>query len=122
MEENEKIIKNQNQNGIKIEEQVDEKCSVSSPGTYFIDGNGIYHKTVDWQSAIDRIKWEEIVTLIERLTQRGTSERKLDILGMYVLVAITIIGAGYLGSTNVLEGQAIAGFFGAAIGYLLSRA
>ncbi len=92
-----------------------------TPGTYRIDEQGIYHPAIDWQPVLEQIKWEEVHKLIENWGKRGTSERKINLIGMYILVSITIVIAGILAYYGILEGQAIAGFLGAAIGYLLSR-
>jgi len=117
MEEEKDIKENQIQ-----EVDTEEPLILELPGTYYIDENGGYHKATNWQNAIDRIKWEDATNLIESLTKRGASERITNLWGMYILVAVIIIIAGILSFNEIIEGQAIAGFLGAAIGYLLSRA
>ncbi|MDW7776252.1 MAG: hypothetical protein SCH39_07970 [Methanosarcinales archaeon] len=92
------------------------------PGTYRIDEGGEFHPAIDWQPILGQIKWEEVHKLIENWGKRGTSERIINLVGMYILVCVTIVIAGILAFYEILEGQAIAGFLGAAIGYLLSRA
>nr|QNO42540.1 hypothetical protein MMHALIEK_00015 [Methanosarcinales archaeon ANME-2c ERB4] len=53
-------------------------------------------KSLDWQPVLEQIKWEEIHKLIENWGKRGTSERKINLIGMYILVSITISIAGIL--------------------------
>ena len=91
------------------------------PGTYRIDEEGNFHQAIDWQPILGQIKWEELHKIIENWGKRGTSERMINLIGMYILVCVTIVIAGILAYYEILEGQAIAGFLGAAIGYLLSR-
>jgi len=95
--------------------------SPTPPGTYKVNEHGEFHPAIDWQPILGQMKWEEVHKLIENWGKRGTSERITNLIGMYVLVGITIIIAGILAFYGILEGQAIAGFLGAAIGYLLSR-
>lgn len=94
-------------------------------GTYCVDENGGLTKgnppTINWQSAIDNIKWDEVHKLVENFGRRGTRERTISALGMYILVAIIIVAASYLALKGIVEGQALVGFLGAAIGYILSR-
>lgn len=92
-----------------------------NPGTYTINQNGGLSSAVNFQSAVDKIKWEEAHTLLEKWGQRGTKERTVNIIGMYALVTIIIVAASYLALKGIVEGQALVGFLGAAIGYLLSR-
>jgi len=92
------------------------------PGTYRIDEEGEFYPAIDWQPILGQIKWGEVHKLIENWGKRGTSERIINLVGMYILVCVTIVIAGILAFYEILEGQAIAGFLGAAIGYLLSRA
>ncbi|MBI9010417.1 MAG: hypothetical protein JEZ05_10375 [Tenericutes bacterium] len=40
---------------------------------------------------------------------------------MYALVGTIIVAASYLALKGIVEGQALVGFLGAAIGYILSR-
>ncbi|KAF5427834.1 hypothetical protein C5S42_04275 [Candidatus Methanomarinus sp.] len=102
------------------EQHIDE--SIIPPGTYRIDEEGKFHQAIDWQPILGQIKWDEAHKIIENWGKRGTSERMTNLIGMYILTFITIIIAGILAFYGILEGQAIAGFLGAAIGYLLSRA
>ena len=111
MEEDNEIIDKEEQSSREI-----------IPGTYTIDENGVFHRVPNWQTAIDQIKWEEVTNLIESLTKRGTSERIANISGMYGLVLIVVLTAGFLSFKDIIDGQAISVFLGAAIGYLLSRA
>ena len=106
----------------KDEEKVQPEAeSKIIPGTYRIDKEGEFYPAIDWQPILGQIKWEEIHKLIENWGKRGTSERIINLAGMYILVFVTIAIAGILAFYEILEGQAIAGFLGAAIGYLLSR-
>ena len=106
----------------KDEEKVQPEAeSEIIPGTYRIDKEGEFHQAIDWQPILGQIKWEELHKLIENWGKRGTSERLINLIGMYILVCVTIVIAGILAYYEILEGQAIAGFLGAAIGYLLSR-
>lgn len=75
---------------------------------------------LDLQPAINRIRWEEVLNIVENHGKRDTSKEKIDIIGMYSLGTITVLIAGILAYYGILEGQAIAGFLGAVIGYLLS--
>ena len=119
MEESQEISNSQEQ---KDEEKEQLKTSFKySPGTYRIDEEGNFHPSIDWQPILGQMKWEEVHKLIENWGKRGTSERLTNLIGMYILVCVTIITAGFLAFHGILEGQAIAGFLGAAIGYLLSR-
>ena len=77
---------------------------------------------INWQPILERINWEELNNLIDNYSNRSTKEKLYNLIGMYVLVAITILTAGYLALEGIIQGQAIAGFLGAAIGYLISRA
>ena len=94
-------------------------------GTYFVDEKGDFNQgtpsTINWQSAIDNIKWDEVHKLVENWGQRGTKERTISVLGIYALVGIIIVTASYLALKGIVEGQALVGFLGAAIGYILSR-
>lgn len=94
-------------------------------GAYIVDDAGQVNQVVppaiNWQSAIDNIKWEEVHKLVENWGQRGAKERTINVLGMYSLVAIMIIAASLLAYAGIIEGQALVGFLGAAIGYILSR-
>lgn len=94
-------------------------------GTYFVDEKGDLNQgtppTINWQSAIDNIKWDQVHKLVENWGQRGTKERTISVLGMYALVGIIIVTASYLALKGIVEGQALVGFLGAAIGYILSR-
>jgi len=106
----------------KDEEEVQPEAeSKILPGTYRIDKEGKFYPAIDWQPILGQIKWEEVHRLIENWGKRGTSERIINLAGMYILVFVTIAIAGILAFYEILEGQAIAGFLGAAIGYLLSR-
>jgi hypothetical protein len=91
------------------------------PGVYYVDENCKLHDAQNWQTAIDKIKWEEVTDIVQSLSKRGSFEKTVNLIGMYLLVGLVICIAGYLASIRILEGQAIAGFLGAAIGYLLSR-
>ncbi|WP_143004208.1 hypothetical protein [Thiohalorhabdus denitrificans] len=71
---------------------------------------------------LKQVKWEDVTDLIENWQNRGSRERRWDLVGMYAVVTLVIVSAALLGWQGVIGGQAIAGFFGAAIGYLLSRA
>ncbi|AKB77451.1 hypothetical protein MSHOH_0968 [Methanosarcina horonobensis HB-1 = JCM 15518] len=86
-----------------------------------IDENGQLNPAVNWQTVIEKIRWEEAHQVLENWGKRGTTERKWNLVGMYVLAAIIIIMAGILAYVRIIEGQAIVGFLGAAIGYLLSK-
>lgn len=103
----------------------DGKHHLLEPGNYLVDENGGLNEGIDspinWQPAIEKIKWEEVHKLVEGWGQRGTKERTYNIVGMYILVAIIVGSASILAYIGVIEGQAIVGFLGAAIGYLLSR-
>lgn len=94
-------------------------------GAYIVDDAGQVNQVVppaiNWQSAIDNIKWDEAHKLVENWGKRGAKERTLNVFGMYVLVAIVILAASYLALVGIVEGQALVGFLGAAIGYILSR-
>ena len=106
----------------KDEEKVQPEAeSKIIPGTYRIDKEGEFYPAIDWQPILGQIKWDEVHKLIENWGKRGTSERIINLAGMYILVFVTIAIAGILAFYEILEGQAIAGFLGAAIGYLLSR-
>jgi hypothetical protein len=91
------------------------------PGSYVVDENGQLNPAVNWQTVIEKIRWEEAHQIFENWGKRGTTERKWNLVGMYVLTAIIIIMAGILAYVRIIEGQAIVGFLGAAIGYLLSK-
>ncbi len=91
------------------------------PGVYQVDEFGNFAPAVNWQPALERIKWEEVHKLVENWIKRGGSERVINLAGMYILTAIVLFIAGYLSLKGIIEGQAIAGFLGAAIGYLLAR-
>lgn len=101
------------------------KHNLLESGTYFVDENGDLNQgtpsTISWQSAIDNIKWDEVHKLVENWGQRGTKERTISVLGIYALVGIIIVTASYLALKGIVEGQALVGFLGAAIGYILSR-
>ncbi|NPE28966.1 hypothetical protein HNV12_13580 [Methanococcoides sp. SA1] len=101
------------------------KHHLLEPGTYVVDANGTLNEgippAINWQPAIENIKWEEVHKLVEGWGKRGTKERTYNIAGMYILVAIIIGSATWLSYERIIEGQAIVGFLGAAIGYLLSR-
>lgn len=92
------------------------------PGIYRVDEDGNVNQALDWQKAIERVQWERVHEVIENLFRRGSGERKLNLLGMYLLAGVTIVAAAWLAAVGIIEGQAIAGFLGASIGYLLSRA
>ena len=106
---------------VQRDEEKDQPEFEIPPGTYRIDEEGKFHSAIDWQPILGQMKWEEVHKLIENWGKRGTSERKINLAGMYILVFVTIAIAGILAFYEILEGQAIAGFLGAAIGYLLSR-
>ena len=103
------------------EEDEKEQPPSHIPGVYYVDENGMLHDATNWQTAIDKIKWEEVTDIVQSLSKRGSFEKTVNLIGMYLLVGLIICIAGYLASIGILEGQAIAGFLGAAIGYLLSR-
>jgi len=91
------------------------------PGVYRVDEQGNFNPSVDWQPILQRIKWEELDKLIENWMKRGGSAHITNLVGMYILTGLTLLIAGYLAVRGIIEGQAIAGFLGAAIGYLLAR-
>ncbi|ADE36621.1 hypothetical protein [Methanohalophilus mahii] len=95
------------------------------PGNYFIDEKGNLNHgpapAVNLQPAVDKIKWDEVLDLIKDWGHRGTTERTINLIGMYLLVAGIIAAASFLALRGIVEGQALVGFLGAAIGYLLSR-
>ncbi len=98
-----------------------EDIGILLPGVYRVDEQGNFNPAVDWQPVLQRIKWEELDKLIENWMKRGGSERSINLIGMYILTGLTLLIAGYLAVRGIIEGQAIAGFLGAAIGYLLAR-
>ncbi|WP_406656626.1 hypothetical protein V7O62_12305 [Methanolobus sp. ZRKC2] len=97
-------------------------------GSYYVDENGKIGEvnqeiapTVNWQSAIDNFKWDEVHRLIENWGSRGARERTYTVLGSYALAALVISLASVLAYQGIVEGQALVGFLGAAIGYILSK-
>lgn len=80
--------------------------------------------SLDLQPAVDRIKWEDLITFLDNKTKHeaNVSEKiaSWDIKGTYTVVLVAIISASILAWHGVLEGQALAGFLGTAIGYLLA--
>lgn len=84
-------------------------------------GDAAVSAQVDWQPILERINWEDLHTLIHQWGQRGTAERKAIIHWTYGISVLTIIVAGSLAYKGIIQGQAITGFLGAVIGYLLSR-
>lgn len=94
-------------------------------GAYVVDEKGginqVVPPAINWQSAIDNIKWEEVHKLVENWGKRGAQERTFNVFGMYFLVAVVILAASYLAVKGIVEGQALVGFLGASIGYILSR-
>jgi len=75
---------------------------------------------INWQPMLERIKWEDLNELIHVWGHRGSKERMSNVIGVYAITALTIITAGLLAYQGIIEGQAITGFLGAVIGYLLS--
>jgi hypothetical protein len=98
---------------------------IPEAGFYHIDEYGTTHRinpsTISWQSAIDKIKWEDVSNLIENHGKRGAKQRLMNILGIYCLVAIIICVVSYLAFLGIIEGQALIAFLGTAIGYIISR-
>jgi hypothetical protein len=97
------------------------KDEAITPGIYRVDELGNFAPAVDWQPVLQRIKWEELDKLIENWMRRGGSERITNLVGIYILTGLILLIAGYLALIGIIEGQAIVGFLGAAIGYLLAR-
>ncbi|WP_406657391.1 hypothetical protein V7O62_02230 [Methanolobus sp. ZRKC2] len=103
-------------------------CNLIPHGSYYVDENGKLGElnqgiasTINWQSAIDNFKWDEVHRLIENWGSRGAKERTYTVLGSYALAALVIIAASALAYYGIVEGQALVGFLGAAIGYILSK-
>jgi hypothetical protein len=90
-------------------------------GTYAVNDDGQVGRAANWQVAIDKIPWEKLNELLDKTGQRGTRERVFNLIGTYVLVAGILAIAAGLAAQHVIEGQALVGFLGAALGYLLAR-
>lgn len=91
------------------------------PGTYTVDDDGNVEPSLNWQVALNRIPWERVPDIVTRWQGIGAAVNMTNLVGMYVLTAIVIGAATWLASRGIVEGQAIVGFLGAAIGYLLAR-
>lgn len=90
-------------------------------GSYSVDETGAVGPAVDWQIPLSKLPWEKAPQIIEMWSKRSGAERIVNIVGMYMLVAMIIGIAGLLAWHGIVEGQALVGFLGAALGYLLAR-
>jgi Flp pilus assembly protein TadB len=90
-------------------------------GAYSVDEEGTVGPAVDWQIPLSKLPWERAPELLEMWSKRSTGERIVNLVGMYLLVASIIAIAGFLAWQGIVEGQALVGFLGAALGYLLAR-
>jgi hypothetical protein len=90
-------------------------------GAYAVDEDGRVRRAFDWQIPLQKIQWEKLHEVIGGFGKRGTAERIVNLVGTYVLVGSILGIAAYLASQRIVEGQAIVGFLGAALGYLLAK-
>jgi hypothetical protein len=99
----------------------DGKLNPLPPGSYNVDDEGAVSLSADWNQAISKIPWEKTPEILQGWGKRGTTERLVNLIGMYLLVAAILGIAAYLAAKQLIEGQALVAFLGAALGYLLSR-
>lgn len=93
-----------------------------APGSYRVDEEGAVGPALNWQVALEKIQWEKAHEFLQNWGKRSSGERVVNLIGMYLLVAVIIAVAGLLAFEGIIEGQAMVGFLGAALGYLLARA
>jgi hypothetical protein len=86
-----------------------------------VDAAGNVTPVLDLQTILNRIPWDKADTVLMTYFKRGSLERIVNVAGVYLLVAMVVGVVAYLGLSGVIQGEAITGFLGAAVGYLLSR-
>lgn len=77
--------------------------------------------STDWQAVLDRLPLEKLDQFLTTWNERGSSERKIQLIGTHVLTSMVIVAGSLLAWKGTIGGEAIVGFFGAALAYLLSR-
>jgi hypothetical protein len=70
---------------------------------------------------MEKIQWDKLHEIIQGWGKRGSRERVVNVVGMYLLVGFIVGVVTLLSLRGIVEGQAVVGFLGAALGYLLSR-
>lgn len=90
-------------------------------GTFSQDEDGNVSPAVDWQGPINRIPWEKVDQVLNNWSQRSSTERVVLSAAVYLLVTLILAMAGLLAWQGIIEGQALVGFMGAVVGYLLAK-
>lgn len=91
------------------------------PGCYQIDDDGSAIPITPVLRLVEKIPWDKAIAALENFGKTRAGERKFTGVGRVLLAAAIVGCATALAVLGKIEGQAIVGFLGAAIGYVLAR-
>lgn len=91
------------------------------PGTWEVDAAGMPRQALPLGRLVEKLDVEKLQGSLDRWLGNRVGERKTYAVGRYVLAAAIVGCATTLAILGKIQGEAIVGFLGAAIGYVLAR-
>lgn len=70
---------------------------------------------------LKRLPWEKANDLLDKYIEGGKTNVRAAIMSKYGVAALAVVAVALLGWADKIGGQALSGFMGAVIGYLLGR-